>query len=50
MLRRDQRYHDLGVDYFIRRDDPVRRTRKLIRQLKAIGSSMQSEPPPPAAA
>jgi hypothetical protein len=50
MLQRDQPYHDLGVDYFIRRDDPERRARKLIRQLKAIGYSVQAEPPPPAAA
>jgi hypothetical protein len=50
MLQRDQPYHDLGVDYFIRRDDPERRARKLIRQLEAIGYSVQAEPPPPAAA
>jgi transposase len=50
MLQRDQPYHDLGVDYFIRRDDPKRRARKLIRQLEAIGYTIHAEPPPPAAA
>jgi transposase len=50
MLQRDQPYHDLGVDYFIRREDPHRRARKLIRQLEAIGYTVQAQPPPPAAA
>jgi transposase len=50
MLQRDQPYHDLEVDYFIRRDDPERRARKLILQLKAIGYSVQAQAPPPAAA
>jgi transposase len=50
MLQRDQSYHDLGADYFIRREDPARRARKLIRQLEAIGYTIQAQPPPPAAA
>jgi transposase len=50
MLQRDQPYHDLGADYFIRREDPTRRARKLIRQLEAIGYTIQAQPPPPAAA
>jgi transposase len=50
MLQRDQPYHDLGPDYFIRREDPTRRARKLIRQLEAIGYTIQAQPPPPAAA
>jgi hypothetical protein len=50
MLQRDQPYHDLGVDYFIRREDPHRRARKLIRQLEAIGYTIHAQPPPSAAA
>jgi transposase len=50
MLQRNQPYHDLGVDYFIRREDPARRARKLIHQLEAIGYTIQAQPPPPAAA
>jgi transposase len=50
MLQRDQPYHDLGADYFIRREDPARRARKLIRQLEAIGYTIHAQPPPPAAA
>jgi hypothetical protein len=49
MLDRDQPYHDLGADYFIRREDPARRARKLIRQLEAIGYTVHAEPPPVAA-
>jgi len=50
MLQRDQPYHDLGPDYFIRREDPHRRARKLIHQLEAIGYTIHAQPPPPAAA
>jgi transposase len=49
MLERDQPYHDLGADYFIRREDPERRARKLVRQLQAIGYTVHVEPPPAAA-
>lgn len=45
MLERDQPYQDLGPDYFIRREDPGRRARKLIRQLEAIGYTVHAEPP-----
>jgi transposase len=45
MFERDQPYHDLGADYFIRREDPHRRARKLIRQLEAIGYTVHAEPP-----
>lgn len=44
MFDRDQPYHDLGADYFIRREDPHRRARKLIRQLEAIGYTVHAEP------
>jgi transposase len=37
MLQPNQPYHDLGADYFI-------------RQLGAIGYTIQAQPPPPAAA
>jgi transposase len=50
MLQRNQPYHDLGADHFIRREDPHRRARKLIRQLEAIGYTSQAQPPPPTAA
>lgn len=49
MLTRDQPYHDLGADYFTRRDDPARRARKLIRQLEAIGYTIHATPPSAAA-
>ncbi len=46
MLARDQPYYELGADYFIRREDPDRRARKLIRQLQAIGYTVHAQPPP----
>jgi transposase len=49
MLQRNQPYHDLGAAYFIRREDPTRRARTLIRQLEAIGYTIHAEPPPAAA-
>jgi transposase len=49
MLDRDQPYHDLGPDYFIRRQDPHHRARKPIKQLEAIGYTVQTQPPPAAA-
>jgi transposase len=50
MFQQDQPYHDLGADYFIRREDPARRAHKLIRQLQAIGYTVHTEPPPQTAA
>lgn len=49
MLDHDQPYHDLGADYFLRRQDPTRRARTLIRQLEAIGYTVHATPPPTAA-
>jgi transposase len=49
MLDRDQPYHDLGTDYFARRNDPARRARRLITQLEALGYTVHAEPPPAAA-
>jgi transposase len=46
MLQRDQPYYELGADYFVRREDPDRRARKLIRQLQAIGYTVHAQPPP----
>jgi hypothetical protein len=37
-------YHDLGGDYFTRRDDPTRRQRQLIRQLEQLGLTVTVEP------
>jgi hypothetical protein len=44
MLTRDEPYPDLGADYFLRRNDPARRARRLIRQLEAIGYTVHAEP------
>jgi len=49
LLDRDQPYHELGGDYFLRHTDPQHRARKLIRQLEAIGYTVHAEPPPAAA-
>ncbi|MDT0463422.1 IS110 family RNA-guided transposase [Streptomyces gibsoniae] len=46
MLTRDQAYHDLGGDYFQRRNDPARQARRLIGQLEALGYHVQAEPAP----
>ncbi|MED7829124.1 transposase, partial [Streptomyces chiangmaiensis] len=46
MLTRDQAYHDLGGDYFLRRNDPARQARRLIGQLEALGYHVQAEPAP----
>lgn len=37
LLDRDVDYADLGSDYFTRRVDPERRTRRLVEQLQALG-------------
>jgi transposase len=44
MLNRDQPYHDLGADYFVRHEDPQRRTRKLVRQLQTLGYTVHIQP------
>jgi transposase len=49
MLDRDQPYHDLGADYFTRRNDPARRARRLINQLQTLGYNVHAEPPSTAA-
>ncbi len=40
----DVRYVDLGADYYIRRLDPDRKTRDLVRQLQALGHQVTLEP------
>ncbi|MCK9905247.1 IS110 family transposase [Frankia sp. Cpl3] len=37
MLDRDEPYHDLGADYFTRRQDPARHAQRLTAQLNALG-------------
>jgi hypothetical protein len=42
MLSTGELYHDLGGDYF-RRRDPERATRHLVRQLEALGHRVTLE-------
>jgi transposase len=42
MLTNGELYHDLGGDYFQRRD-PARTTRRLVRQLEALGHTVTLE-------
>jgi transposase len=44
LLSRNIDYHDLGGDYFTRREDPHRRTRRLIAQLQALGHTVTLAP------
>jgi transposase len=44
LLSRDADYHELGGDYFTHRDDPVVRTRRLVRQLEQLGHKVSLEP------
>ena len=37
-------YRDLGADYFTRRQDPERETRRLIAKLEALGHSVTLQP------
>jgi len=49
MLRDDVGYHDLGGDYFTRRADPERMTRRLIAQLERLGHKVTLQALPQAA-
>jgi transposase len=40
----DARFHDLGADYYDKRDNPERRKRNHIRQLQALGYHVTLEP------
>ena len=42
MLQTGELYHDLGGDYF-QRHDPERTTRRLVRQLEALGHTVTLE-------
>jgi transposase len=37
-------YHELGADYFTRRLDPDRETRRLIARLEALGHTVTLQP------
>jgi hypothetical protein len=43
MLQTGELYNDLGSDYFTRQN-PDRQTRRLVRQLQALGHSVTLEP------
>jgi len=49
MLRDDIAYHDLGGDYFARRSDPERTTRRLVAQLERLGHQVTLQTLPQAA-
>jgi transposase len=49
ILRDDVPYQDLGADYFARRSDPERTTRRLIAQLERLGHKVTLETLPQAA-
>ena len=49
MLRDGVAYHDLGGDYYARRSDPERQTRRLVAQLERLGHKVNLEPTPQAA-
>ena len=38
-------YHDLGADYFERRNDSAAQTRRRVRQLKSLAIESPSHPP-----
>jgi len=46
ILSEQKPYEDLGGDYFIRREDPERVTRRLVRQLERLGQRVTLEPAP----
>jgi transposase len=44
ILHDDTDFQDLGPDYFVRRTDPERTQRRLVRQLEALGLTVTVEP------
>lgn len=40
----DVDYHDLGADWIASRNNPAHRTRRLVRQLEALGHKVNLEP------
>jgi transposase len=49
ILKDDVPYHDLGGDYFTRRADPNRITKRLVAQLERLGHTVTLQPTPEAA-
>ena len=48
ILRDEVPYAELGGDYFVRREDQERLTRRLVRQLERLGQRVTLEPAPEA--
>ena len=48
ILDRNEPYHDLGADYFVRRHQPERHARRLARQIQALGYDVTIHPAPAA--
>jgi transposase len=44
VLASDSPYTDLGADFYDRRSDPERETRRLIAKLEALGHTVTIEP------
>ena len=44
ILKDEKAYDELGGDYFIRREDQERMTRRLVRQLERLGQQVTLEP------
>jgi hypothetical protein len=43
-MSEEKPYQELGGDYFIRREDQERLTRRLVRQLERLGQRVTVEP------
>jgi len=50
LLSTGEVFQDLGDDYFVRRQDPARRARRLVAQLEDLGYAVTLQQPPAAAA
>lgn len=50
LLSTGEVFKDLGDDYFVRRQDPARRARRLVAQLEDLGYAVTLQQPPAAAA
>jgi transposase len=44
VLNEERSYEELGGDYFVRREDPERPARRLVRQLERLGQRVTLEP------
>jgi transposase len=45
ILDRNEPFHELGPDYFIKRHNPERRPRRLISELTTLGYTVNAEAP-----